>query len=59
MPMNIWEVYEEIGNVYDYIDTVYFSDDCDENYIKDTLIYHDGYPDNIVLEQIGIEGEVI
>ena len=58
MPMNIWEVYEEVGNVYDYIDTVYFSDDCDENYIKETLIYHDGYPDNIVLEQIGVEGEV-
>ena len=51
--MNIWEVYEESN----YIDTVYFDVNCNEEYVKDTLIYHDGYSDNIELEQIGIEGE--
>ena len=59
MPMNVWEVYEDLADGYNYIDTVCFNVNCDEDYIKDTLIYHDGYSDNIVLEQIGIEGEVI
>jgi hypothetical protein len=52
--MFAWEVYENT----DYIDTVYFTDDCDENYIKNTLIDHDGYPSNIELQFIGEEGAV-
>jgi hypothetical protein len=53
MSMIAYEVYEN----QNYIDTVYFTKDCDEQYIKDTLINHDGYPANIVLQDIGIEGE--
>ena len=55
MAMIAWEVYE--GTTY--IDTVYFAEDCDEKYIKDTLINHDGYPANIVLQNIGVEGETV
>jgi hypothetical protein len=51
MSMIAYEVYEN----QNYIDTVYFTKDCDEQYIKDTLINHDGYPANIVLQDIGIE----
>lgn len=51
---NTWEVYED----YDYIDTVYFDDGCDKEYVREQLIEHDGYPNNITLSCIGIEGEV-
>ncbi len=41
--MNTWEVYLN-GN---HIDTVYYDDDCDAEYVRDGLISHDGYNPNI------------
>lgn len=29
--------------------TVFYDDDCDEDYIKQSLINHDGYPTDILL----------
>jgi len=26
------------------IDTVFYTEDCDEDYVRDSLISHDGYP---------------
>jgi len=33
-----------------WIDTVYFTDDCDEAYVKNSLINHDGYDPRIVIQ---------
>ena len=54
MTMMVWEVYEDNA----YYDTVYFDDKCDKEYVREQLIEHDGYPDNITLSLIGVEGEV-
>jgi hypothetical protein len=56
--MNAWHVYEpcsrdcsdavQIGdNWYRWVDCVYYDDDCDEDYVRQGLINHDGYPSNI------------
>jgi hypothetical protein len=29
------------------IDTVFFNDGCDADYVKESLVNHDGYPSNI------------
>lgn len=45
--MKEWNIY--LGN--DLIDTVFFSDNCDHDYIKDSLINHDGYDSRIELKE--------
>lgn len=42
---NTWEVY----NKGRWIDTVFFQPSCDEQYVRDSLINHDGYPSSITL----------
>lgn len=54
MTMMAWEVYEDNA----YYDTVYFDINCDKEYVREQLIEHDGYPDNITLVLIGEEGLV-
>lgn len=46
--MKAWNVIldEEI------FDTVFFDDDCDEWYVKHSLINHDGFPSNIEIEEV-------
>jgi hypothetical protein len=36
---------------YILIDTVFFDDDCDRDYVKRSLINHDDYPTNIKVFQ--------
>ena len=43
--MNAWNVYLH-GKL---IDTVFFTRDCDVEYIRKSLINHDGYNDAIVV----------
>lgn len=31
------------------VDTVFFDRDCDREYVRRTLIDHDGYPSNVVI----------
>ena len=41
-------------NVYlngKWIDTVFYTADCDRDYVKDSLINHDGYYPNIVVKK--------
>ena len=46
---NTWEVYDSNNN---YVDTVYFIKNLDEEYVRSTLINHDGYPCDIELKLI-------
>lgn len=34
-----------------WIDRVWFIDVCDETYVRESLIYHDGYPYNITVKK--------
>lgn len=43
--MKAWSVY--LNGVE--IDTVFFADDCTENYVKCDLMFHDGYDSGIVV----------
>ena len=45
--MNGWNVY--LGNVL--IDTVYYTGECNADYVRDSLIYHDNYPPAIRVER--------
>lgn len=45
--MNAWNVYLH-GKL---IDTVFFNRDCDSEYIRKSLINHDGYNDAIVVRK--------
>lgn len=38
-----WDIY--LGKKK--IDTVYYTPECTEEYVRESLINHDGYPDNI------------
>lgn len=45
-----WDVYRPHKNLSDrwvFWDTVYFTPYCDEKYVKDSLVNHDGYPCDI------------
>lgn len=44
--MRAWNVYLN-GKL---IDTVFFMEDCDKQYVKDSLINHDGYDSRIVVK---------
>lgn len=39
----------DTGMRYDKIDTVFFNPDCDGDYVRDSLINHDGYHPDIVI----------
>ena len=43
-----WNVYNSNGNL---IDCVWFTKDCSEEYVKDSLINHDGYDISIRVER--------
>jgi hypothetical protein len=45
--MNEWDVY--IDN--EWIDSVFFTNDCDANYVKNSLIEHDYFPENIIVKE--------
>ena len=45
MKQNAWDVWLN-GK---YLDTVWFSTDCDCQYVKQSLIDHDGYSPNIIV----------
>jgi hypothetical protein len=45
--MNAWKVY--VSGVQ--IDTVFYTQDCDSEYVRTSLIEHDGYPWNIVVRK--------
>ena len=47
-PMYCWNVY--LGNRL--IDSVYYTKDCDREYVKSSLINHDGYNSNIVVKKV-------
>lgn len=42
-----WKVYR--GKVH--VDTVFFTPDCDANYVYNSLVEHDGYPSDIRVEK--------
>ena len=52
--MNAWKVYKpwggagQRGRLY-YVDTVFFTSDCDAEYVRKSLIIHDGFPATIVV----------
>ena len=45
--MTGWNVYLN----YELIDTVFYDDDCDQDYVRRGLIGHDGYDPNIVVSK--------
>lgn len=51
--MQAWDVYREIqlnGRTKRVkIDTVFYDNNCDRDYVRDGLINHDGYPEDIIL----------
>lgn len=54
--MKGWNVYIPYGNGAMYgrmklIDTVFYDDDCDQDYVRRGLIEHDGYPSNIIVSE--------
>lgn len=53
-----WKVYRPSKKVYQgwvYWDTVFFTPDCDANYVYSSLVEHDGYPPDIRVEKSGNE----
>ena len=52
--MNAWKVYKPwggdtvSGRLY-YVDTVFYTSDCDAEYVRNSLINHDGFPATIVV----------
>jgi hypothetical protein len=51
--MNTWKVYkpwdgDNSGRLY-YVDTVFYTADCDAEYVRKSLINHDGFSPNIVV----------
>lgn len=63
--MNAWNVYRPCenlrggchnrnrvsidGELCTEINTVFYTDDCDEDYVRRSLIDHDGYPYDIIV----------
>lgn len=45
MSSNPWDVYLD-GNL---VDTVWFDEDCEDDYVYRALVEHDGYDSNIVV----------
>lgn len=53
--MNAWGILSKEEGVQ-YSDIVWYSANCDAEYVRKTLIEHDGYPENIVIVKI-VDGE--
>jgi len=55
-----WDVYrtalnEHTGRLYrKHLDTVFYNDGCDEQYVHSSLINHDGFPSDIEIEGDGL-----
>ena len=50
--MIAWNVYRpQKYNTDKLIDTVFFMKDCDMEYVRKSLIEHDGYPYDIIVSQ--------
>lgn len=57
--MIAWNVRSETGWRHDrngkvvrlFTDTVFFDDNCDADYVRRSLIDHDGYPADIVVQK--------
>ena len=49
--MRAWEVYR-VGETSkrQHIDTVYYDENCDGEYVYNGLVNHDGYPADIVVK---------
>ena len=51
--MNTWKVYKPWGGMSGgrlyYVDTVFYTKDCDAEYVRKTLIEHDGYASSIIV----------
>ena len=45
--MKAWNVY--LGQ--NHIDTVFYTSDCDAEYVRDSLVNHDGYPNSITVKK--------
>lgn len=53
--MRVYNVYMPKGNSgfkYELIETVYFNNDCDADYVRKSLINHDGYSRHIIVEEV-------
>jgi hypothetical protein len=50
--MQAWNVYRpsHYGNLR-HIDTVFYTADCDAEWVKDTLVSHDGYRPDIIVRK--------
>ena len=57
--MTAWNVRSETGWRHDrngkivrlFTDKVFYDDNCDADYVRRSLINHDGYPDDIVVRK--------
>jgi|14_taG_2_1085336.scaffolds.fasta_scaffold29376_4 hypothetical protein len=49
-----WDVYSRFGWMVDgrivRTDTVWYSADCDADYVRRSLIDHDGYPRDLIVQ---------
>jgi hypothetical protein len=48
--MNRFEVYIRVRSGFKLLDTVFFNPACTIQYVRDSLIEHDGYPYNIIVK---------
>jgi len=44
--MKAWIVYDTCGH---WLDEVFFEVNCDKDYVRSSLINHDGYPNSITV----------
>lgn len=51
MKMIAWNVYVDRAYPDWLIDTVFYTSDCDAEYVRNSLINHDGYPANIIVRK--------
>lgn len=49
---NVFAPYNNHSLAYRLIDTVYFTNQCDADYVKYTLIEHDGFSRDIIVEEV-------
>ena len=49
---NVYLPYNNHSLAYRLIDTVYFTNQCDAEYVRFTLIKHDGLSEDIIVEEV-------
>lgn len=47
--MNAWEAYKVVKGEWIEVDTVFFDDNCDAQYVYDSLVNHDGMDIDFVM----------